>query len=149
MDSIFDAEGRRALLARLDALRPDTPRQWGTMTPAQALAHLVPPLEVAVGERTLPRSLIGVFLGRLVLKRALSDKPWGHGMPTDASFVVSDERDFESERERVALLLERFGTGGPSGITQGAHPFFGRMTPEQWDRLQWKHVDHHLRQFGA
>ena len=34
-------------------------------------------------------------------------------------------------------------------VTQDPHPFFGRMTGEEWDRLLWKHLDHHLRQFGV
>jgi hypothetical protein len=29
------------------------------------------------------------------------------------------------------------------------HFIFGAMTMEQWNALQWKHIDHHLRQFGV
>ena len=26
---------------------------------------------------------------------------------------------------------------------------WGKMTHEDWDKLMWRHLDHHLRQFGV
>ncbi len=149
MESLFDPASRAALVARVERLRPDAPRQWGTMDAGQALAHLVVSMELATGERTLGRVLIGRLIGRLVLGKVLSDKPWGRGAPTHKTFVVHGARDLAAERTRLLALLRRFGEGGPERVTRAPHPFFGRLTPAQWDLLQWRHVDHHLRQFGA
>jgi len=63
--------------------------------------------------------------------------------------VVKDDPDFEVERERLCGLIDRFATGGPAACTTHPHAFFGRLTPEQWSMIMYKHLDHHLRQFGA
>ena len=55
----------------------------------------------------------------------------------------------ETECERLLLLVDRLGAGGPDALTKEPHPFFGRLSVEEWDALQWKHLGHHLRQFGG
>jgi LPS sulfotransferase NodH len=73
----------------------------------------------------------------------------GRNAPTAKSLVVADERDLGKECQRLSTLVERFAAGGPQGCTKHPHTFFGRMTPEEWAKLMYKHVDHHLRQFGV
>jgi len=63
--------------------------------------------------------------------------------------VVQDELDLGTERERLRGLIERFTAAGPAGGTMHPHSFFGRLTPEEWATLMYKHLDHHLRQFGV
>lgn len=70
-------------------------------------------------------------------------------LPSDRTLIVDDERDFASERARLAASMERFATGGPEKCTRHPHCFFGPMTPLEWAILAYKHLDHHLRQFGA
>jgi transposase InsO family protein len=62
---------------------------------------------------------------------------------------VKHERDFVAERQRLRGLIDRFAAGGPAGCTKHPHSFFGPMTPEEWAALNYKHLDHHLRQFGV
>ncbi len=62
---------------------------------------------------------------------------------------MTGERDLEAERRRLCGLIEGFVAAGPAGCTTHPHSFFGRLTPEEWAILQYKHLDHHLRQFGA
>jgi len=50
---------------------------------------------------------------------------------------------------RLAGLIDRFAAGGPAGCTQHPHSFFGPLTPDEWAILMYKHLDHHLRQFGV
>jgi hypothetical protein len=149
VESLFEAEGRARMLARLDALRPDAPRQWGRMDVAQMLAHCQQPLRVALGELPLKRSLVGVLFGRLAKRQLLAAKPWQQGLPTAPEFRVHDARDFAREHAALRALVERFARGGPAALTKAPHPFFGRLTADEWQALQWRHLDHHLRQFGA
>ena len=65
------------------------------------------------------------------------------------ALIVPDARDLESERERLCGLIDRFAAAGPGGCTSHPHLFFGRLTPEEWAILMYKHLDHHLRQFGV
>jgi hypothetical protein len=145
---MFVRSEREALLARLSSLRPDSKRQWGKQELVQMLAHCQQPLRVALGDLELRRSLIGLLFGGIAKKKLLADKPWDRNMPTAPEFKVAGSGDIEKERQTLAGLVQRF-EGGPDVLTKKTHPFFGVLTPEQWDRLQWKHLDHHLRQFGA
>jgi len=49
----------------------------------------------------------------------------------------------------LCALIDRFAVGGPQCCTKHPHTFFGQMTPEEWATLMYKHLDHHLRQFGV
>ncbi|MFY9345059.1 MAG: DUF1569 domain-containing protein [Planctomycetota bacterium] len=148
-DSLFDPAGLARMLARLDALPANATRQWGKMTAGQMLAHCQQPLRVALGELNLKRSLVGLLFGRLAKKKLLAPAPWKPGMPTAPEFRIAGDRDFAKENAALRALVERFGKGGPAALTKQPHPFFGPLTVDEWQGLQWRHLDHHLRQFGC
>ena len=68
--------------------------------------------------------------------------------PTVREFVISETSDFETECGQLNALIDRFAAAGPSGCATHPHPFFGKLTPDEWAQLMYKHLDHHLRQFG-
>jgi hypothetical protein len=70
-------------------------------------------------------------------------------MPTDKTFIVSDQRNFGEEKKKLLALIERFVRLGPNGISKEKHPFFGKLTPDEWGGLMWNHLNHHLKQFGS
>jgi hypothetical protein len=149
MQNLFDAADHDAILRRLSALQPSSPRQWGKMNAGQMLAHCAAALEVACGDRTKKQALIGRVLAPFVRASVLGEKPFSRNAPTDPDFKVVDERDFAAERARVAVLVGRFCSRGPSAADGLVHSFFGRLSADQWGRLMFKHLDHHLRQFSA
>jgi len=150
MESMFEAANVEELKERLTRLRPDSERQWGTMTVAQAVAHCSLGMEMAVGEIRPPRALAGRLLGRVVKPMALREgEPMRRNSPTAKELVVGDDRDLDAERERLCSLIDRFAVAGPTGCTTHPHAFFGRLTPDEWAMLMYKHMDHHLRQFGV
>ena len=135
---------------RLRQLSSGSQRQWGTMNAAQALAHCSAGLEWAVGDKVPPRMFVGRMLGFIVKPLALrNDEPMRRNSPTSKDLVVHDQRDFEMERVRLSGLIDRFAAAGPKGCTKHPHSFFGRLTPDEWAILRYKHLDHHLRQFGV
>ncbi|HEY4218703.1 MAG TPA: DUF1569 domain-containing protein [Gemmatimonadaceae bacterium] len=150
MKNLFDPSAVQEVKQRVSQLRADSPRQWGKMTPSQAVAHCAIGVAVAVGDERPPRVFIGRILGGIIKPLALNDdKPMKKNSPTAKSMVVGDNRDFETERRRLLGLIDRFATAGPAGCTTHPHAFFGPMTPSEWAILMYKHLDHHLRQFGA
>lgn len=149
MPSLFQVEGLAEMLRRLQALQPGTPAVWGKMDVAQMLAHCQVPLRVASGELRLPRSFLGRLLGGMVKKKVTGPEPFRRGLPTDARFRVEEPREFAHEQRELMGLLERLQKAGPGGLTREPHPFFGPMSAEEWDALLWKHMDHHLQQFGV
>lgn len=148
--NLFQAERVDEIKARLHQLRPDSSRQWGKMSPAQMLAHCSAGIEMAVGEIRPPRALIGRVIGRAVKRVAFRDEePFRRNSPTSKELVITGAMDFEAERTRLSGLIDRFTAAGPSGCTNHPHAFFGPLTPDEWAILMYKHLDHHLRQFGA
>ena len=131
MKSLFDAAATDDVRARLTQLQPDSPRQWGKMTSAQAVAHCASAMELAVGDQKPPRMFIGRLLGPLVKARVLgNERPMQRNAPTDKRLIVSDDRDLAAERQRLIQLVDRFSSGGPGRCTTHPHTFFGALTPD-------------------
>ena len=149
MKNLFEREAVDELFSRIDKLQPAAQRQWGKMDVAQMMAHCSAALDMASGKSNLPRIFIGRFLGPLVRPIYSSEKPFSKGNPTAKELVISDQRDFAREREQLKLKMRQFYEGGEAKCTRYPHPFFGTLTPYEWGRGMYKHLDHHLRQFGA
>ena len=150
MKNLFEAPTATEIKNRIARLERSSERQWGKMNAAQAMAHCATAMEWAVADTFAPRMFVGRILGPLVKSKVLKDDaPLKRNTPTAKSLVVANERDLEKERQRLSALIDRFSQGGPQGCTKHAHTFFGSLTPEEWARLMYKHLDHHLRQFGV
>jgi CubicO group peptidase (beta-lactamase class C family) len=78
-----------------------------------------------------------------------NDEPMRRNAPTSKTLLVQGDRDLETERTRLAGLIDRFVSAGPAGCTTHPHTFFGPLTAAEWAALMYKHADHHLRQFGV
>ena len=149
MHDLFDPTDRRSILDRIDGLNPQSQRQWGKMEIAQMMAHCAVPLEQAASGRQVRQRLIGKLLAPFVRGSILGEKPFGRNAPTDPDFKVADPRDFAQEKTRLLAAIDAFVRRGPDAMGNQTHPFFGRMRGQQWGWLMYKHLDHHLRQFGA
>ena len=149
MQSLFEPAAQKAISDRLNALPATAVRQWGKMDAAQMLAHCSAALEVGTGDRSRPQAFIGKIFGPFVRSSLLGDKAFGRNSPTDPTFVVADARDFARERERLAALIARFCERGAPAAGKQVHSFLGRMSGDEWGVLMYKHLDHHLCQFGG
>lgn len=149
MKNLFQPDAVDEVIARIDKLQPTAQRQWGKMDVAQMLAHCSAGLDLASGRLVRPRILIGRILGRLVRPIYSNDRPFSRNNPTDEKLIISDLRDFSREREQLKVRVRQFHEGGEGQCTKHPHPFFGALTPHEWSTGMYKHLDHHLRQFGA
>ena len=149
MKSLFEPEAVSEIMHRLDALTPDAKREWGKMNVAQMLAHCSVTLDMAMGRNNPPQVLIGRLIGHFFKSQYSNDKLFSRNTPTDASLVIAGEKDFSKERTHLKEQIEEFASGGEAGATKHPHPFFGKLTPEAWGKGMYKHLDHHLRQFGV
>jgi len=150
MQNLFDVALANQVKQRVDSLRIDSQRRWGKMSVAQTVAHCASGLEMALGEIKPPRALMGRLVGAAIKPRVVgNDEPLRRNSPTADELVINGERMLDEERVRLRSLIDRFVSGGPSVCTTHPHPFFGRLTPGEWAVLMYKHLDHHLRQFGV
>ena len=150
MKNLFEAATVGEIKERLAQLKPTSERLWGTMTAAQAVAHCAAGVEMAIGDINPPRMFLGRIIGRIIKPMALGNaEPFRRNTPTSKDLLVSSDRNFDAERDRLLGLIDRFVAAGPKGCTRHPHTFFGPLTPDEWATLGYKHLDHHLRQFGV
>jgi len=152
MNSIASAETRAELIRRLEGLTPTTPRRWGTLTAAEMLCHLGDTFESVLGVR-IPPGPPASRAPRPVLKWLIlyAPLPWPKGARTrpgvDPHREGSRPGEFDSDRFRVVGGLDRLAVA-PAESLAANHFMVGPMSRKDWHRWAYKHVDHHLRQFG-
>jgi Protein of unknown function (DUF1569) len=150
MKNLFDPAVVSEIHTRIDSLTPGNPRRWGKMEIAQAVAHCASSVEWVVRDSFPPRIFIGRIIGGFIKPMMLKDdQPIRPNSPTVKSLIVTGDRDLSAEKERLSKLIDRFVAGGQANCTTHPHPFFGRLTPDEWAIVMYKHIDHHLRQFDA
>ena len=149
MKSIFEPETHAELLDRLSKLKPETERQWGKMTPSQMMEHTARAMEMATGQVPMKQAFIGKAIGWIFKNRFLGEEPFSKNSPTGPTLIIKDDPDFEAVRERLSGLISHLHSLGESGTDGNIHGFFGPLTGKQWGETQYKHLDHHFRQFGV
>lgn len=144
--SLFDPEVEREMLARLDRLTPEAKGRWGRMSVAQMLRHVGGGLKMATGDMAIPRreGPLRLFPIKQLIVLVL---PFPRNAPTSPALISKEEFDFDGERANVRELLASFAKRDIPNWPE--HPAFGPLSREQWGVMAWKHLDHHLRQFGA
>jgi hypothetical protein len=147
MSSIYNASDNQEIIARINKLTPESQAVWGKMSVDQMCKHTNEALIVAFGENEIKVNFLMKFLGKM-LKNKVFNSDFGKNSPTAKEFIFTDKYDFDASKNELAKNFDRF-TEGHQSIKLVNHPFWGKMTHEDWDKLMWKHVDHHLRQFGV
>jgi hypothetical protein len=149
MKNLFQTDAVDEVVARIDKLQPTSPRQWGKMDVAQMLAHCTATMDMACGQLNRPRVFVGYILGPFVKPMLTNDKPLSRNSPTDEKLKISDARDFIQEQKQLKERIRQFHDVGEVQCTKHPHPFFGRLTAQEWATGMYKHLDHHMRQFGV
>ena len=144
--NLFEPAVKQDIINRINRLTPATQRKWGSMDVGQMLAHCQKPLGVAVGKHKLKANWLVKLLAPLVKKQLYNDKPFRRNLPTDKSFKITDQKNFEKEKTELIQMINDFSE---DTMSDEPHPFFGKLTKEEWSRGSWKHLDHHLQQFGV
>ena len=147
MALLHDPQHGAQILRRLKALSPDAARRWGKMSVTQMLWHVNEAMEGALGR--IQAEPMKVPLPRPLLKFLVLNFPWGKGAPTLKRWVPkSDNYDFASEHARCLRLVGELASK-PLDDAWPDSPTLGRMTGNEVSRLQAKHLNHHLTQFGV
>ncbi len=146
MATVRDEADRKGLVERLGRVRPESKAQWGQFDAPRMMCHLGDALEEALGRRVVPRSASGVLRHFPMKHLAIYVVPMPKGAKAPQELLAEEPGDFEGNRRRVVDAIEEVAKR-PAGRAPD-HFLLGRMTCDQWNCLVWKHIDHHLRQFG-
>lgn len=147
MKSLLTEETHNEIKNRLSKLTETSERKWGKMTVGQMTWHCQYPLKIAIKNKE--NNSKGNWFVKTFFKKSLyNDKPWRKGLPTSPQLKTKEPKDFAEESALLKTLVDDFHSLKDREKWH-SHPAFGPFTKEQWGQLQYKHLDHHLKQFGV
>lgn len=149
MKTLFSKQALDKSIGRIEQLQPNQQALWGKMNVSQMLDHCSETMKVARGQKELKRIFLSYVMGGLMKKSFYNDKPIPKNSPTHKTFIITTTSDFEKAKKELIDHLTAFQEGGMEKCTDAPHSFFGKLTKEQWGLGMYKHLDHHLKQFGV
>jgi hypothetical protein len=148
MRSLLDASARDAVLRRIGTLRDDGRPLWGRMSAGEMVCHLSQALEQALGESN-PGPPKGPFKSFPINWLMIHAVPWPKGKAqSPRAFLTQRPASWDADVGKLRSLIERFGA------RRASEPWppsivFGKLSGRSYGVLFYKHIDHHLRQFGV
>jgi len=149
MKGIFNPVDNAVLIERINQLSENTPALWGKMNAAQMMAHMQVGMNMAFGNSKKTRHWLGRLFGSFAKRRQLKQGDLDKYMPTFKKAEITDSRNFEEEKAKLIALIKSALVKGSGTLVKYPHPYFGTFKDDEWAMLNWKHFDHHLRQFGV
>lgn len=150
MKNIFSKSVTDEVIGRINALTPQTTPDWGKMNASQMLAHCSVTYEMLYdGNHPKPNILMGFMLRTFVKDTVVSEKPYKRNSRTAPAFLITDERDFEKEKKRLVDYMFKTQTLGEAHFENKESHSFGKLSITEWNNMFYKHLDHHLTQFGV
>ena len=145
--NLFDPSVKQEIIDRINKLTAQTQRQWGKMNVSQMLAHVQMPIRIAFGTHQPKGSFLLRLIGPLFKSKLWDENPYKRSLPTDPTFIMTNsEKEFEKEKSALLELVNKFSK---ENLVSEKHPVFGKLTKDNWSKATWKHLDHHLKQFGV
>lgn len=150
MKNIFTQENTQEIIDRINKLTPVTKALWGKMNVGQMLAHCNITYDLAYDE-SIPKAtgFKKLFLTLFIKNSVVSDKPYKKNSPTAHHFVIKENKDFKAEKARLIAYLEKTQTLGASHFEGKESNSFGALKAVEWNNMFFKHLNHHLEQFGV
>lgn len=150
MKNIFDPKDTEEIIERINNLSPETQPLWGKMKVAEMLAHCNVAYEMVYTDKHPKPTGFKKFMIKLFAKQlVVGPKPYKRNLRTAPEFLISDERDFETEKKRLIDHLEKTQQLGAAHFDGKDSHAFGALSEKEWNTLFYKHLDHHLGQFGV
>ena len=150
LPDIFSKDVCDTIVARVNKLTPQSASQWGKMNVAQILAHSNVTYElVYTNKHKTPGMLMKFILKSFIKKNIVNEVPYKNNLRTAPAFIIADEREFNTEKKRLLEFIDKTRQLGRSHFEGKESHSFGKLTAQEWNNLFYKHLDHHLTQFGA
>ena len=150
LPNIFTKPVADATIQRINNLTPNTQPKWGKMTVAQMLAHCCVTYEMIYeNKHPKPNFLVRLMLKTFVKKTVCGETPYKHNSQTAPAFLITDTRDFQLEKARLINYINKTQQLGESNFDNKESLSFGKLTIEEWNNMFYKHLNHHLTQFGV
>jgi Protein of unknown function (DUF1569) len=148
--NVFNHVDTTELINRINKLTPASQPQWGKMSVAQMLAHCNVTYEMVYEDKHPKPSGFKKFLLKAFVKSiVVNEKPYKKNNPTAPQFVITDDKDFDKEKKRMIDYINKTQQLGGAYFNNKESHSFGSLTTAEWNNMFYKHLDHHLTQFGV
>jgi len=150
LPNIFTKEVSENVINRINALTPETQPQWGKMSVSQMLAHCNVTYEMVFEDKhRKPNFLVQWILRSFIKNTVTGEKPYKRNLQTAPAFMIKDTRNFELEKDRLINYIRKTQALGESYFDGKKSHSFGALNITEWNNMFYKHLDHHLTQFGV
>ena len=150
LPNIFTKTVADTVIQRINNLAPTTQGLWGKMAVAQMLAHCGVTYEMLYEDKhPKPNAFVRFMLKTFVKKNVVNEAPYKKNSGTAPAFIIKDDRNFEAEKARLIGFIKRTQELVEAYFDGKASHSFGNLTITEWNNLFYKHLDHHLTQFGV
>lgn len=150
MKNIFIKEVTNEVIARIEKLTPKTQPNWGKMSVSQMLAHCCVTYEMIYTDKHPKPNAFAKFMMKLFVKKiVVSEKKYAKNGRTAPQFIISDKKVFETEKKRLIDFITKTQELGEQYFDGKESHSFGNLTSNEWNNLFYKHLEHHLTQFGV
>jgi hypothetical protein len=150
MKNVFSLDDTNEIINRISQLTPDTKGLWGKMSVSQMLAHCNVSYEMAYEKiHPAPNAFMKFILKLFVKKTVVNEVPYKKSSQTAPAFIIKEDKDFDAEKTRLINYIKKTQELGGSYFEGKESLSFGALHQNEWNNMFYKHLDHHLQQFGV
>lgn len=150
LPNIFTQAVSEQVIGRINLLNTESKPKWGKMSVDQMFAHCNVTYEMAFEDKhKKPGAFARFLLKSFIKKTVVNEKPYAKGGRTAPAFLITDTRNFENEKTRLINYIRKCVELGEAHFEGKESLSFGNMTKTEWNNQFYKHLDHHLNQFGV
>jgi hypothetical protein len=150
MQNLLRSQDAESIIRRAKTLQANLPPKWGTMSVTEMLHHCNKATEAIIeGKGESKKSTAKQKVIKFLFMNVIKKFPKNAKAPErfDVKKRQLKPQEFEIELETYIKLATRFSKHKEDIIV--SHPYFGKLSTNEWGNFTWMHLDHHLRQFGV
>lgn len=146
---LYNVDDYKSVVDRIHQLNASSRPDWGTMDAPKMMAHCAEVQEVINGKQLKQTPFILRLVKGFIKKAVVDKKPYKRNLQTHPQYRQVSEKNFENEKQRLLAALQEFHELDKEKAKEVRHTLFGKMTLPEKGWGSFKHIDHHLRQFGV
>lgn len=150
MKNMFNAADVEEIIGRIENLTATSIPKWGSMFVSKMLAHCCVTYEMVYKDKyPRPNQLTRWILRKFIKNSVVSKKAYPKNGKTAVAFVIKNDPVFETEKTRLIAFIKQTQALGAAAFEGKESHSFRSLTANEWNVLFYKHLAHHLTQFGV
>lgn len=150
LPNIFATEVNQSFINRINKLSPETKAVWGKMNVAQMLAHCSVTYEMIYeNKHPAPKGFMKLMLKFFIKGVVVNEKAYPKSSRTAPAFLITEPKIFEAEKKRLIDYISKTQQLGEAYFDNKESHSFGKLNKVEWNNMFYKHLNHHLSQFGV